>query len=188
MADVAGFFKKVLPGMASAVAAGASGNIPGLIVNVASTIGAALGKPDLKADPDAISAAVAGATPDQIIALRKQDQDFQLTLQKMGLDSNKDLEELAFQDRDSARKREMAVRDYTPEVGFYLLVIVYLYALHWVFKYPVPTDNKALVYTMLGSLGTLLVTAATYFYGTTRGSEAKTQLLAQAPPVTGGKK
>lgn len=181
MADIKGFFAKTLPGMALTVASG----IPGPVGAVASIIGKVVGKSDLSSDPNDIAAAVAGATPDQLLELRKADQDFQLQMQQLGFANMKDMEALAVEDRDSARKREMAIRDFTPEIGFYMLAGIFAYALHWVFRYPIPQDNKALCYTMLGSLGTLLVTAATYFYGTTRGSEAKTALLAQAPPING---
>lgn len=180
MADIGNFFKKVLPGMAATVASG----IPGPIGAVAQVVGKIINKPDLSTNSDDIASAVAGATPDQLLELKKADQDFQVQMEGLGIK----WEELANADRASARDREKNIRDYTPEVGFYMLVVVYLYALHWLFRYPIPVDNKALCYTMLGSLGTLLVTAATYFYGTTRGSEQKTQLLAQAPPINGGKK
>lgn len=178
MADVAGFFKKTLPSMAAAVASG----IPGPIGAVAQIISAKLGK-DVKPEPEAIAAAVAGATPDQIIKLKEDDQQFQLTSQKMGFDNDQELEKLAVEDRASARDREKSVRDYTPEIGFYLLAAIFAFFLHWLFKYPVPVDNKAIIYSAMGSLTTILITAATYFYGTTRGSEQKNQLLANSIPV-----
>jgi hypothetical protein len=178
MADIAGFFKKTLPSMAAAVASG----IPGPIGAVAQIISAKLGK-DVKPDADSISAAIAGATPDQILKLKEDDQQFQSTMQKLGFDHDEDMEKLAVDDRVSARDREKSVRDYTPEIGFYLLASIFAFFLHWLFKYPIPIDNKAIIFSAMGSLTTILITAATYFYGTTRGSEQKNQLLANSMPI-----
>lgn len=178
MADIAGFFKKTLPSMAAAVASG----IPGPIGAVAQLISAKLGK-DVKPDADSISAAIAGATPDQILKLKEDDQSFQSTMQKLGFDHDEDMEKLAVEDRASARDREKSVRDYTPEIGFYLLAAIFAFFLHWLFKYPIPTENKAIIFSAMGSLTTILITAATYFYGTTRGSEQKNQLLANSMPA-----
>lgn len=183
MADVKGVLQKLFPFISAAASLG--GPIGTLAANA---VGKALGVDKVDNTPDAVEAAINGATPDQIIALKKAEQDFQVQMAELGFKDVETLESLAVQDRDSARKREMAIRDFTPEVGFYVLCGVFTYALHWLFRYPIPADNKALCYTMLGSLGTLLVSAATYFYGTTRGSEQKNTLLANSLPPSVAKK
>src|SRR6185437_6455977 len=112
MADIAGFFKKTLPSMAAAVASG----IPGPIGAVASIISAKLGK-DVKPDADSISAAIAGATPDQILKLKEDDQQFQETIQKMGFEHEEDLANAAYGDRANARAREVQSKDsWTPRI------------------------------------------------------------------------
>jgi uncharacterized YccA/Bax inhibitor family protein len=96
---------------------------------------------------------------------------------ELGYKSETDMESLAVQDRESARAREISVKDYTPEIGFYLLMVIFAFVIHWLLKWPVPDSNKAIVYSAIGSLGTLVVMAATYFYGTTRGSENKSATI-----------
>jgi hypothetical protein len=174
MADILGFFKKIGPWLSAAVA----GNVPALVSLAATTIGGIVGK-NVKPDVDSIAAAVAGATPEQLTAMKQADEDFAVKMKTLGFEDEQALEKIAADDRASARDREKSVRDYTPEVGFYLLVFTFGFFLRWLFKYPVPTDNKAIIYSAFGSLGTLVIMAATYFYGTTRGSEKKTEILSQ---------
>lgn len=185
MADVLGFVKKIAPWITAA----ASGNVPALVGLAASTVATVTGK-DVKADTDSIAEAVAGATPDQLLALKQADNDFAAKMQAMGFQDEETLEKIAADDRASARDRETKVRDYTPEVGFYLLLATFGFFLHWLFKYPVPTDNKAIIYSAFGSLGTLVIMAATYFYGTTRQSARKDDVIAQMPAIqnSNGKK
>jgi len=152
----------------------------------ASVVGKAIGA-DKSPEPssDSISNAIASAmaSPEQRAALLKAEQEFQLQMAELGYKNAADLEEIAEKDRDSARNREIQVRDHTPEIGFYLLATIYCVALFCLFRYPVPQDNKALIYSGLGTLGAIVVGAANYFYGTSRGSERKTELLAAAPAV-----
>jgi nitroreductase len=183
MADILGFLKKLTPWIAAA----ASGNVPALVGMAAQTISTVTGK-DVKADAESISAAISGATPEQLQALKQADQDFALKMQAMGFQNEEELEKIAAEDRANARDREEKVRDYTPEVGFYILLGVFAFFLHWLFKYSVPTDNKAIIYSAFGSLGTLVIMAATYFYGTTRQSARKDEVIAQSSPVGNGKK
>lgn len=178
MADILGFVKKIAPWISAA----AVGNVPALVGLAAQTISTVTGK-DVKADTDAISAAIAGATPEQLQALKQADNEFALKMQTLGFESEEALEKIAADDRASARNREVAVRDYTPEVGFYLLVLVFAFFLRWLFKYPVPADNKAIIYSAVGSLGTLVIMAATYFYGTTRQSAKQVDVISKAQPV-----
>jgi len=175
MADILGFFKKIGPWLSAA----ATGNVPALVTLAATTIGGIVGKP-VAANADAIAAAVAGATTEQLTAMKQADQDFALKMKTLGFEDEQALEKIAADDRASARDREKSVRDFTPEVGFYLLVITFAFFLRWLFKYPIPADNKAIIYSAMGSLGTLVIMAATYFYGTTRGSEKKTDIIQQA--------
>lgn len=156
--------------------------------SVVTKIGQALGAQN-STDPtsppslDSLGQAYLNATPDQITAAMKVESDYKVQMQQAGYQNATDIEKLAVEDRESARAREIAVKDYTPEVGFYLLTAIFFAALYWVCTHPIPTDNKALAYTMLGSLGTVWVMAATYFYGTSRGSQAKDQLLADSVPA-----
>ena len=68
---------------------------------------------------DAIKQDLSGTTLEQLLALKKADQEFQIKMQELGFTQIKDLEMLAVQDRGSARKREIEVKDNTPKILAY---------------------------------------------------------------------
>jgi hypothetical protein len=185
MADVIGALKKIAPWMGAAVATA----MPGPIGGVAVALTKALSTPEkpVTVEPtvDAISSAVQTAfgDPAQVAAIKKADQDFSLAWQAAGFKHEDDLEGLAVDDRKDARAMRTANKDWTPTIGFFLLLTGFFTMLVLLCKFPIPNENKATVYTMVGSLGTLVIMAATFFYGTTRDSGRKTELLAQAQPV-----
>lgn len=138
----------------------------------AAAISMALGTP--AGDAKATEAALISATPDQLLALKKADQDFQVRMKELGIEEEK----LAFDDTANARAREMAVKDSTPKVLSYGTTIGFfgaLTALHFV---PIPPENKAIIYSMVGSLGTVWILQMGYYFGSSRGSDDKTKMLA----------
>ena len=116
-----------------------------------------------------ISLAVQGATPEILAAIKAKDQEFKMTMEKLGID----LLKLDYEDAASARKRQMAVQDITPDALAYLLLTSFIGALMTLFWVTVPVGNEKLIYTMLGSLGTLTIAAMAYFHGSSRGSAKK---------------
>jgi hypothetical protein len=166
------FLKKILP----YIGAAATGNVPALIGLAAQQVGSALGT-KINPDLNAITAAVAGATPEQLAKLKEQDQQFQLQVQAMGFKNAEELEKIAAEDRSSARAREMAIKDKVPAWlalgvtgGFFALLFL------MVFK-PLPVANSDLLNVMLGALGTAWVSIIAYYFGSSSGSAAKTELM-----------
>jgi hypothetical protein len=139
-------------------------------------------------DQKALATAIQGATPDQLAAIQKQDQDFNLQMEALGFKNAADLEKIAADDRASARGREMAIRDKTPAVGFYLLSVGFFALLSALITIPIPDSNKAVVFTLVGTLGTAWIGAVQYYYGTTRSSGVKDQMLYNSTPLDGGQK
>lgn len=76
-----------------------------------------LGKPN--ATHEEVDAAIVGATPDQLLALKKEDHDFAEKMKAAGVD----LRRIAAQDRDSARKSNAA--SVAPHVLTGLLLVVF---------------------------------------------------------------
>ena len=76
------------------ITAAASGNVPGLVVLAAKTVGEVLGK-DIAPNAEDIAAAIQGATPEQMSALRDREYTFRERMQEMGY---KHVEELGRQD------------------------------------------------------------------------------------------
>ena len=69
---------------------------------------ALLGKPD--GSEAELPEAAAKATPEQLLALKTAEQDFAVKMRELDID----LERIANADRDSARNREVATKDWTP--------------------------------------------------------------------------
>ena len=111
-----------------------------LVGTVAPWIGAALGGPmgaaavGYVADAlglsekteSAVKAALAGVTPEQMLAIKTADQNFALAMQKLGFDHQDRVAELQYKDVDSARNREIAVKDNTNKILAYTVVSAFL--------------------------------------------------------------
>lgn len=164
----------VAPMLGTAVA-GPLGGVAGVAL---AAIARALGASDATAE--SVSRAVLGATPEQLLTLKRADQEFALKLRELDIKSVADLEALWTQDRDSARRREVEVKDRTPAVLAALVVAGFAGTLGWLLVYgPPPDDKTGVIYMMLGGLAGALSQVLAYYFGSTAGSAAKTQMLAE---------
>jgi hypothetical protein len=132
----------------------------------------------------AIKQALAGVTPEQMLAMKTADQTFAIEMQKIGFDNVKALEQIAASDRDSARKREIEVKDNTPKILAYAITIGFFSVLAGLMFGEIPAGTKEVLYIMLGTLGTAWTGVISYYYGSTHGSVEKTKLLAASTPPT----
>jgi len=138
-------------------------------------IGSALGL-DTKTE-DGIKQALAGVTPDQMLALKKADQDFSEQMQALGFKQIADLESIAAGDRKDARDLLKTTRSLVPAVlsilvtvGFFGLLLGMLLGVLKV------SDSQALL-MMLGSLGAGWGMVMAFWFGTTHDSGRKTDML-----------
>ena len=134
--------------------------------------GVLLGKDD--ADDAAISQAVAMASPDQLLALKKADEDFAAKMQELDVD----LEKVAAGDRDSARHREMAIKDWVPGVLAILVTLGFFGVLSMMLTYGAPESGRDALLVLIGSLGAAFTSMLSYYYGSSTGSKQKTELMA----------
>jgi hypothetical protein len=139
---------------------------------------------------EAVKNALSGTTPEQLLALKKADQDFAVRMEELGLKkeelgftNEKDQLQIAAGDRDSARKREMAVGDHTARNLAYAITIGFFSVLFTLMFAEVDTGAKEILYVMLGSLGTAWTSVMAYYFGSTAGSKLKTELLSKAEPI-----
>ena len=166
-------FKAILRTVAPGIATALGGPLAGMAV---AAIGNALGMD--QPTQDKISAALAGATPDDMLKLKQADQAFTLQMKKLEID----LAQLNEADLDSARKREAAVQDktnrnlaYTIVGAFIALVIATLMGYARV--------DSVLAGTLVGYLSAKCEQVLAYYFGSSRSSDRKTELLAQAPAI-----
>lgn len=171
-------FKDIIKTVAPWIGTALGGPLGGMAVKAAAD---ALGLSDSTAD--AIKAAVSGATPDQLLALKEADQNFQIQMQTLGFANIKDLEAIAAADRDSARKMQIASPSFMPAVLSAVITIGFLGILIGMMAGKLTTDSSDALLLMLGSLGTAWTGVMAFWFGTTRQSENKTSMLAAAPPA-----
>lgn len=93
----AGFLAKALPWISAA----AGGNVPALVALAAKAVGDAVGAP-VEAHPEAVAAAVAGATPEQIAQLKQADSDLQAKLQALGFQHAEEMARLGIEEAQLA--------------------------------------------------------------------------------------
>lgn len=168
MAGWKDILKQVAPTMAQALGGPLAGGV------VRKLAGALLG--DEKASEDKVAQAVLAASPETFMKLKELEQEFQ----KFVLDHELDLEKLAVSDRDSARKREMAVKDWVPAVlalGFNAAFFVILFLM---LKAKIPMENKDAFTLLLGMLSGGVTSILSYYFGSSRGSDRKTELMGKA--------
>lgn len=121
-------------------------------------------------------------TPDQLLALRRAEMEFKERMAALEIKSIQDLEALEVQDRDSARKREMAVRDKIPAILALSLTAGLFGLLFYLMKWNPPKDNEDILNILLGSLSTAFIGVINYYFGTSKSSADKTALLHRSVP------
>lgn len=131
----------------------------------------------------AIKQVISGVTPEQMLAIKVAEQDFALQMQGLGYANAKDMEALALGDRDSARKREMSVKDSTPRNLAYGVTLGFFGILIFMMFFEVPMASRDIINIMLGTLGASFSGVVGYYFGSTANSKAKTELLARAEPI-----
>lgn len=167
------FLKKIVPWIGAA----ATGNVPALIGLAAKTVSDVIGK-DVKPELDSISAAVAGATPEQLLALKLADHDFSLKAKALGFETAEDLLKIDLEDRKDARAREVSLKDRIPAILAIGVTVGFFGLLFFLLRHSPPAESKDVLNIMLGSLGTAWVSIVAYYFGSSAGSAAKNELLA----------
>lgn len=158
---------------------------------IAPTIATALGGPLAGMAVSAISKAV-GVEPDQVqdmIANNKLSAEqiaqvklAEIELQKQAQELGLNFAKLEVEDRKSAREMQATTRSMMPPilagavtVGFFSIMVL-------MFFNKVDSNNPAIL-MMLGSLGTAWTGIIAYYFGSSAGSQAKTDLLSKAPAI-----
>jgi uncharacterized membrane protein YeaQ/YmgE (transglycosylase-associated protein family) len=170
-------WKNVIGTVAPWIATALTGPLGGMAVGA---LADALGLSDKT--ESAIKQALSGATPEQMLAIKQADQNFAVRMQELGFQNMQALEKIAADDRDSARKREVSVQDYTPRILAYLIVGGFLGMAYGVLFKQMNADS-VLAGTIIGYLSAKAEQVAAYYFGSTAGSKQKTELLANSIPA-----
>ena len=166
MEQLLNLVRTVAPSIASAV----GGPLAGMATKAISE--ALLGKPD--GTEDELAQAAAKATPEQLLALKKAENDFALQMRELDID----LERIAGADRDSARNREIKTKDWTPKILAGGITVGYFGVLFYMLTHGLPTTGGSeAMLVMLGTLGTAFGGVMAYYFGSSAGSKEKTEAL-----------
>lgn len=168
-------WKSLLGTAAPLLASALGGPLAGIATK--SIIGA-LGLSDTATEKD-IAAAMAGATPETLLALKKADNDFEVQMEQLNID----LQKVNAGDRDSARRREVDGHDSTtPRLLAMTITLGFFGVLAWMLVHGLPNDagGRDAMLLMLGSLGTAWAGVTAYYFGSTSSSRGKDQTIQAA--------
>jgi len=133
------------------------------------------------ATPDNLTAALAGATPEQLQELNAAELKHAEFMQSIGYSHIEKLEQITAEDRASARLREGTVKDNTPKVLAALSVIMFLVLIGYVASGHSPGDGMKEGFWML--VGAAIATYKDvygYYFGSSAGSHGKDETISRA--------
>jgi hypothetical protein len=160
------------------------------IESIAPTIATALGGPLAGMAVEAVSKAIGidpsevqntinngKLTADQIAGI----QQAEIALKAKAQEMNLDFEQLATQDRKSARDMQMTVKSWIPPILAIGITIGFFGIMYGMMTGHV-TSSEALM-ILLGSLGTAWTGVISFYFGSSASSQAKDQLIHQSTPI-----
>lgn len=162
----------VLSAIAPTIATALGGPLAGAAVGA---IVSALGLPP-DTPPEQVAAAVAKADPDTLLKLKQAEQTFNAQMKQLEVD----VVRLANDDRANAREREVKTGDVTPKVLAVLITTGFFGVLAYMLAYGVPAKGGEALLVLLGALGGAWGAVVNYYFGSSKGSDAKTEAMARA--------
>jgi hypothetical protein len=174
--DIGRLVGTIAPTIAAGIAGPLGGNAVAVLVNA---LGVKTDSADVGKQKEAIAQQFTGS-PDQLLAMQKAEQEYKEAMAQFGFQNEKDLAALAVQDRESARARQIALKDWT--VPFLVVAVTFGFfgAMFLISRYEIPKDSQSIVYSMIGVLGTAWIAIISYFFGSSAGSAAKQDIIAKA--------
>jgi hypothetical protein len=136
------------------------------------------------ADP-AVAAAVKAATPADLAALKKADDDFAVQMRQVSLQ----FVQAGDADRENARQmHEQMPKDFSQTCLASAIVLSFVGLMVVMTFMPIPVANSQALSIMTGSAASAFIAVVSYYFGSSRGSQAKTAMLWQSTPVTSAAK
>lgn len=117
--------------------------------------------------------------PDQLVAIKQAELDFQKFLEQNKIN----LEQVHAADRASARSMLQSTKSMIPAVLTVGITIGYFGVLVGMMTGTFKVTDSQVMLIMLGQLGTAWGVTIAFWFGTTKGSSDKTDLLANSAPT-----
>jgi hypothetical protein len=161
-----------------------------LVSSVAPIIGTAIGGPfggiagkilgkivlgDENAPENLIEAEIlkTGMTPEILLKLKEAELEFQKSLSNMEIQSL----HIAYMDRDSARKREIGIKDWiTPSIAITVLAGFFIFSFCLAFGVFTTLDTT-IISMLVGYIAGIVTQVISYYFGSSSGSKKKTEVL-----------
>ena len=161
------WLKQIAPTIATAM----GGPLAGTAV---SAISKAIG-----VEPDKVSDMISNnkLTAEQIAQVKIAEIELQKQAQELGLN----FEKLEVEDRKSAREMQATTRSMMPPILAGSVTVGFFAIMTLMFFNKLDDSNPAIL-MMLGSLGTAWTGIIAYYFGSSAGSQAKTDLLSKTGP------
>ena len=171
-----GKIKRAIAKAAPTLAHALGGPLAGAAVSQISK--AIFGAPD--ADEDALNEALASASPEHWLALKKAEREFAVALRQANVEEQR----INADDRANARDRQIQMNDWTPSALGALIILGFFIVLAAMVSKKLPIGAETEFSIMLGALATMTAAVVNYFFGSSAGSKEKTRLMAlRAPDV-----
>ena len=164
-----GRLKRAIAGAAPKLAHALGGPLAGAAVAALSK--AIFGTENI--DEAELEAALANATPEQLLAIKSAEHEFQIALRRASVDE----ERIHAGDRDSARRRQQLMDDWTPSILGALIIAGFFCVLGAMLARAIPAGAETEFSIMLGALATMTAAVVNYFFGSSAGSKEKTRLM-----------
>lgn len=168
-AEARGRLKKVVAAAAPKIAEQLGGPLAGAAVSAIAR--AIFGKEG--ASEEDLAAALSNARPEQLLALKRAENDFRIALRQAALEERR----IDAGDRASARERQQKMRDWTPSILGALIIGGFFLTLAVMVARQLPAGAETEFSIMLGALATMTAAVVNYFFGSSAGSREKTMLL-----------
>lgn len=124
-------------------------------------------------DPKAQEAAIVSGDPQVLLQLKQAENELQEHMKQLQIDEEK----LTFDDIANARSMQVATHDTTPKYLAYLVTFGFFATLGYLIVYGKPQNGGDVMLVMVGALGTAWGSIVSFFYGSSAGSAAKTDVI-----------
>jgi len=116
-------------------------------------------------------------SPEQKAQLQQAAQELEVKRDEIQAARDQAIEELKEKNTESARNMQVAVKSILPPL-LGLVVTVGFFGLLYILAFrSVPENSKDVLYAMVGVLGTAWVAIVNYYFGSSVGSDTKTDVL-----------
>lgn len=171
-------WKRLIGGIAPTIGTALGGPLAGTAI---SAIAAAFGLGPSASEADVAAAVKSAAangslTGEQVVLLKQADLAFQQRMRELDIDVlkiNQAADDAVLRDVQDARARQVATRDYMPQIIFFLLLAAYIgeFCLFIFGEMPEDEFTRALITRAFGTVESGLIGAIAYFIGSSRGSK-----------------